>query len=69
MPDTISQSEFTSLPGREFEPSSWLEITQDRVDNFADATNDHQFIHVDPQRAAQTPFGGPIAHGRSSGAL
>lgn len=41
----------------------WFEITQDRVNDFADATLDHQFIHVDPERAAQTPFGGPIAHG------
>lgn len=43
--------------------SEWWEITQERVDRFADATDDHQFIHVDPERAAQTPFGGPIAHG------
>lgn len=43
--------------------SEWWEITQERVDLFADATDDHQFIHVDPERAAQTPFGGPIAHG------
>lgn len=43
--------------------SEWWDITQDRVDAFADATDDHQFIHVDPERAAQTPFGGPIAHG------
>lgn len=41
----------------------WFEITQDRVNDFADATLDHQFIHVDPEKAAQTPFGGPIAHG------
>lgn len=43
--------------------SEWWEITQERVDLFADATDDHQFIHVDPERAAQTPYGGPIAHG------
>ena len=43
--------------------SDWWEITQDRVDAFADATDDHQFIHVNPELAAQTPFGGPIAHG------
>ena len=43
--------------------SEWMEITQDRVDRFADATDDHQFIHVDPEAAAQTPFGGTIAHG------
>lgn len=43
--------------------SEWWEITQERVNAFADATDDHQFIHVDPDRAAMTPFGGPIAHG------
>jgi acyl dehydratase len=43
--------------------SEWLEITQDRVDLFAEATGDHQWIHVDPERAAAGPFGGPIAHG------
>lgn len=44
--------------------SDWLTVTQERVDLFADATGDHQFIHVDPERAAREgPFGGPIAHG------
>lgn len=51
------------LGGRVFPPSEWLEITQQRVDRFADATGDHQFIHVDPERASATPFGGTIAHG------
>ena len=41
----------------------WFEVTQDQVDRFADVTFDHQFIHVDPERAAATPFGGTIAHG------
>jgi len=41
----------------------WFEVTQDQVDQFADVTHDHQFIHVDPERAAATPFGGTIAHG------
>jgi acyl dehydratase len=59
----IKPVDMASLVGQEFEPSSWLEITQQRVDQFADATNDHQFIHVDPEKAAATPFGGPIAHG------
>ena len=45
------------------EPSDWLEITQERVNQFADATNDHQFIHVKPLKAKLTPFGGTIAHG------
>ena len=43
--------------------SDWLEITQDQVNMFADATGDHQWIHVDPERAKAGPFGGPIAHG------
>ncbi|MFG2640690.1 MaoC family dehydratase [Streptomyces sp. NPDC048370] len=43
--------------------SDWLEITQQRVDTFADATDDHQWIHTDPERAAAGPFGAPIAHG------
>ena len=51
------------MVGKELEPSPWLEITQERVNQFADATNDHQFIHVDLEKAKQTPFGGTIAHG------
>jgi acyl dehydratase len=43
--------------------TAWREITQDRVDTFADATDDHQWIHTDPERAVTGPFGGPIAHG------
>ena len=43
--------------------SEWLEITQDRINTFADATGDHQWIHVDPERAAKGPFGACIAHG------
>ena len=43
--------------------SDWVEITQDQVNRFADATGDHQWIHVDPDRAKQGPFGGTIAHG------
>jgi acyl dehydratase len=43
--------------------SDWLEITQDRVNQFAEATGDHQWIHVDVEKAKQGPFGGPIAHG------
>src|SRR4051812_1064353 len=43
--------------------SEWVEVTQDQVNLFADATDDHQWIHVDPERAKQGPFGGPIAHG------
>ena len=49
--------------GKELGRSEWLTIDQQRVDRFADCTGDHQFIHVDPEKAAQTPFGGTIAHG------
>lgn len=51
------------LVGTEIGVGEWMEITQERVDAFAAATDDHQFIHVDPDLAAQTPFGGTIAHG------
>jgi acyl dehydratase len=50
-------------PGLRLGPSSWLEIDQSRVNAFADATMDHQWIHVDPERAAAGPFGTTIAHG------
>ena len=63
MAETIRAQDLPTLVGRELEPSPWFEITQERVNQFAEATNDHQFIHVDPERAAKTPFGGPIAHG------
>ena len=63
MPEPIKAHELPSLVGLGQEPSSWLEVTQERVNRFADATNDHQFIHVDPEKASQTPFRGTIAHG------
>lgn len=63
MSRTIKADDLPTLVGQELEPSAWLEITQDRVNQFAEATNDFQFIHVDEERAAQTTFGGPIAHG------
>ena len=63
MPDTIPLEDLPQLAGKQLAPSDWLEITQDRVSQFADATNDHQYIHTDPEKAAQTPFGGTIAHG------
>ena len=63
MKQPIKSSDLPALVGRECEPSSWFEITQDRVNRFADATNDHQFIHIDEVQAARTPFGGTIAHG------
>jgi acyl dehydratase len=51
------------LAGCELGTTDWREMTQGEVDAFADATGDHQFIHVDPERARETPFGGTIAHG------
>jgi acyl dehydratase len=51
------------LVGQELGLSDWMTIDQAMIDKFADATNDHQFIHVDPERARMTPFGGTIAHG------
>lgn len=55
--------ELKALVGKDLGHSSWLEITQERVNTFADATGDHQWIHVDVERAKSGPFGGPIAHG------
>jgi acyl dehydratase len=49
--------------GKELGVSDWHEVTQDDINAFADVTGDHQFIHVDPERAKETPFGGTIAHG------
>jgi acyl dehydratase len=58
-----SVAEMKELIGQEIGLSDWLEITQERVNQFADATGDHQYIHVDPERAKQTFFGGTVAHG------
>jgi acyl dehydratase len=55
--------ELEGLAGQELGSSEWHEIAQERVNTFADATGDHQWIHVDPERAAAGPFGGTIAHG------
>ena len=51
------------MVGDEFGPSSWIEVPQERIQAFADATGDHQWIHVDPERGAAGPFGTTIAHG------
>ena len=56
-------AELASYIGQEVAVSDWITITQQQVNLFADATGDHQWIHVDPERAAAGPFGGPIAHG------
>ena len=55
--------ELKAKVGEELGVSEWHEVTQEAVDAFAEATNDHQWIHVDPERAKATPFGGTIAHG------
>jgi acyl dehydratase len=55
--------ELRSLVGQEIGVSDWLAVDQDRINLFADATGDHQWIHVDPARAADGPFGATIAHG------
>ena len=59
----MHSADLSSQIGQQIALSEWVLITQERVNAFAEATGDRQFIHVDPQRAAQTPFGGPIAHG------
>ncbi len=56
-------AELKSALGEHLGYSEWLEMTQDRIDKFADATGDQQWIHVDPERAKQGPFGACIAHG------
>lgn len=67
--DTAESTLITTLDqlalhiGRKLGPTAWLPMTQDCVNQFADLTNDHNFIHVDPERARRTPFRGTIAHG------
>ena len=63
MTTTIEASALADHVGAHLGYSDWHEVTQDQVDQFADATGDHQWIHVDPERAKDGPFGGPIAHG------
>lgn len=58
-----SAAELKAAAGQSHGPTDWLTIEQSRIDRFADATGDHQWIHVDPARAAQGPFGTTIAHG------
>ena len=64
MPTVIDgKDELKAKIGEHLGYSPWLEVTQETVNQFADATGDHQWIHVDPERAKAGPFGGPIAHG------
>ena len=64
MTTTTTMAEVPGLVGSELGSSDWHEVTQEHVNEFAEATGDHQWIHVDVERAkAESPFGGPIAHG------
>ena len=64
MSTTTTLAELPSLKGAELGTSDWYEVTQESINLFADATGDHQWIHVDVERATkESPFGGPIAHG------
>lgn len=56
-------ADLLTMVGTEIGPGEWVAVEQDRVDGFADATDDHQWIHIDPERAADGPFGTTIAHG------
>ncbi|HEX6220485.1 MAG TPA: MaoC family dehydratase [Acidimicrobiia bacterium] len=58
-----SAEDLRALVGEELGSSSWVEVTQEQIDGFADVTGDHQWIHTDPERAASGPFGTTIAHG------
>src|SRR5688572_11253697 len=59
----VSRDELVDYIGKPREADSWLKVTQPMINAFADATFDHQFIHVNPERARQTPFGSTVAHG------
>ncbi|MES2288396.1 MAG: MaoC family dehydratase [Pseudomonadota bacterium] len=60
---TVTADELKALVGKTIGTSQWLTVDQDMINKFADATGDHQFIHVDVEKAKLTPFGGTIAHG------
>ena len=60
---SIPKNEMIKAVGMKLGPSEWLEISQQRINEFANCTDDHQFIHVDEEKAKETPFGGTIAHG------
>jgi len=60
---TTTLAELPSLEGADLGASSWISVSQERINTFADATDDHQYIHVDPEAAKGGPFGGTIAHG------
>ncbi|MBV1889203.1 MAG: MaoC family dehydratase [Proteobacteria bacterium] len=63
MSKSVKKEDLNDYVGKETGVSDWFEIDQDRINQFADVTLDHQFIHIDPAAAAKTPFGTTIAHG------
>ena len=63
MTTKVAYADLATLVGTTLGPTEWLEVTQEQVNTFADATDDHQWIHTDPERAKDGPFGAPIAHG------
>ncbi|MFZ2290033.1 MAG: MaoC family dehydratase [Halopseudomonas yangmingensis] len=63
MSATVPASELSSFIGKDLGHSDWMTIDQERVNQFAECTGDHQFIHIDEEKAKLTPFGGTIAHG------
>ena len=63
MSENLTREELFGLVGQELGTSDWFQFDQDRINKFADVTEDRQFIHVDPARAADSPFGGTIVHG------
>ena len=63
MTTIVAYADLAGLAGTDLGYSEWLDVTQERINVFADATDDHQWIHVDPERAVDGPFGAPIAHG------
>jgi len=60
---SLTLDEYRALVGQEVGVSDWIDVPQDKINAFAEVTGDHQFIHVNPELAAQTPFGTTIAHG------
>jgi acyl dehydratase len=60
---TVQYADIPTLAGTDLGWSSWVDVSQERIDTFADATDDHQWIHTDPERAKDGPFGGAVAHG------
>jgi acyl dehydratase len=59
----VAKEDLVNHIGTRFDSSDWITLDQERINSFADCTEDHQFIHIDEEKAAQTPFGGTIAHG------